>query len=231
MNEVEEMFKKTSHSAKVFVMWLDPEGRTGTEECFPWFALVHTKEREGAPRKPDVYRRPRPPYVRREAWSLPGGKVEPIDYENILEDTGEMRNKRAFRKAAKREVEREAGIILSDKAFSEKLSAHTRPVPSDHADSDYLETHYYWAAAKTKEQHVPIAETDEVIEMEWFRLDQIPLPKPKKGYIATFPSHMEILRVFLLQKLDTKFEDADLWLKAYNARFGSFPLVNISIAS
>lgn len=222
MKEVEEMFKKTSHSAKVFVMWLDPEAEAGTTEAFPWFAFAHTRERVGAERKPDKNGKRRDPYIRKEALSAAGGKVEPTDYKNIPEDPAEFKNY-AFRNAAQREVRGEMGIIVPIKSFSEKWSIHVPPVESDHKGSDYLETHYYLIFLKTTEQHVSIVETDEVIELVWCRLDNIPLPHSKKPIIPTFPSHIAILGAFL-QKLETKFEDADLWIKTYNARFGSFPL-------
>jgi 8-oxo-dGTP pyrophosphatase MutT (NUDIX family) len=209
MNAVEEMFKKTSHSAKVFAMCLDPEGG------LPWFALVHTKRREGAPRKPDKNGTPRKPYVRREAWAVPGGTVELADYKDTVEDTD------AYRNAAKRELEREAGIILPLESFLEKWAIHVPPIESDHFGSDYLETHCYLVVMKEMRQDVPIIETDEVIEMSWFQLDKIPLPDAKKARIATFSSHIKNLHVFF-QKLQIRYEDADIWLKAFKSRFSSY---------
>lgn len=220
MDEVEKMLKKTSHSAKVFAMWLDPEALPGTEESMPWFALVHTKKREGAMRKPDENGCARLPYIRREGWSAPGGTVEEADSKNVPDDPAEFVNY-AYRNAGKREVRNEAGIIVPLAAFSEKWSIHASPVPSDHIGSDYLETHYYLVVVETKEQHCPIIETDEVIEMKWWRLDTIPVPNPKKERVATFQSHIKNLHVFL-QKLEVRYEDADLWLKAFRERFGSY---------
>lgn len=214
MDEVEKMLKKTSHSAKVVALCLDPEGG------LPWIALVHTRKREGAPRKPDNNGKPQKPYTRREGWAVPGGTVETGDYEDVPEDTAELKNY-AFRNAAKRELHREAGIILPLESFSEKWSIHIPLVESDRIGSDFLETHYYLVIVESKKQNVPIIETDEVIEMDWFRLDKIPLPNPKKEGVATFQSHIKNLHVFL-QKLEVRYEDADLWLKAFKDRFGSY---------
>jgi ADP-ribose pyrophosphatase YjhB (NUDIX family) len=214
MNAVDEMFKKTSHSAKVVAMCLDPEGG------LPWIALVHTKKREGAPRKPDRNGKSQKPYIRREGWAVAGGTVEASDYENVPDNGAELKNY-VFRNAAKRELHREAGIIVPFGAFSEKWSIHVPPVVSDRIGSDYLETHYYLIILETMVQHVPIIETDEVIEMGWFRLDEIPLPDSRKERVASFQKHIQNIEKNL-QLLQTRFENADIWLKTFRKRFGPY---------
>lgn len=206
------MFKKTSHSAKVVGMYLDPDGG------LPWFDFVHTREREGAPRKPDKNGKWQKPYTRREGWAVPGGTVEQADCENRPDNAD---SNYAFRNAAKREQHREAGIILPIESFSEKWSLHIPPVDSDRIGSDYLETHYYLVILGEMVQHVPIIETDEVIEMTFFQLDKIPLPDTRKERLASFRKHIQNMEK-LLRLLETRFEDADLWLKAFRERFGSY---------
>lgn len=221
MNEVEEMFKKTSHSAKVFAMWVDPEAKAGTKEAFPWFAFAHTREREGAPRKPGKDGKPQKPYRRREGVSAPGGTVESADYTAPPTDTTKLVNY-AFRNAAKRELRNEVGIVRPIDDFSEKWSIHVPAIESDHVGSDYLETHYYLITVEAMIQNVPIIETDEVIELIWYRSDNIPLPNPKKeGRMASFQKHIQNLYLFL-QKLETRYEDADLWRRDFEERFGSY---------
>lgn len=212
MSEVDKLFKKTVHSAKVVPIYLDPEGG------LPWFAFVQTKEREGPPRKPDKNGKPQKPFIRRRGWSLPGGGVEAEDYE--LPENLALKNY-AFRHASQRELYREGGIIQPIEAFSEKHSLHVLPVESDRRGSDYLETHYYLVILDALVQHVPITETDEVTEMTFFQLDKIPLPDTRLEPIATFITHIRNIEK-LLQFTETRFEDADLWLKAFREKFHSY---------
>lgn len=214
MDEVEKMFKVTSHSAKVVALCPDPEGG------LPWILLVHTKKRKGAPRKPDKNGRPQEPYMRREGWAVPGGTVELADYKDIPKNPAELINY-AYRNAAKRELQNEAGVIVPLESFSEKLSIHVPTVESDRIGSDYLETHYYLIILKTVLQNVSIIETDEIIEMSFYQLDKIPLPDVKKERVASFQKHIQNIGK-LLRLLETRFEDADLWLKAFKERFGSY---------
>jgi 8-oxo-dGTP pyrophosphatase MutT (NUDIX family) len=131
-----------------------------------------------------------PPFFERERIGLPGGRKDVDDYD--------------FMATAKREVWEETGIILSEDFFSEYLSYHGEIRKSDREGADFCQDHYYFGILPEGVTAGDILEKEEVKEVLFIPLNEIPLPKDKIPFSGKQLKGM----LALLRSLETKVEDA-----------------------
>lgn len=172
--------------------------------------MVHQNARkEGYPQKIG------PDWFEKERTGLPGGRNDPkifsywdseanrdILYGMIDEDGRPIIE--TLIETANRETKEEGGFYLPDDFFSERLSYHTELRTSDREGVDFCQDHYYFGILPEGVIAGEILEKEEIKEVLFIPLNEIPLPKDRIPFSGKQLKGM----LALLRSLETKIEDA-----------------------
>ncbi len=160
----------------------------------PKILFVHQLPRRGLPQKNGKIHR------ETERYGLPGGHMEKYD--------------ESFLMSAIRELHQETGLLLDVRSFSENFAIHLTVRKSHREHCDEYQEHYYFALLPQKHRFGEIREKEEIAEINWFSLDEIPLPTDA----IPFSRNQTRGLYALIQHIATKVPQAAPWVTIMEKR-------------